>query len=289
MTAIMDRLSDPKTLLLDGATGTELGRRGVDLSSPAWTAWAILEQPGTLLEVHRDYVAAGAEILTANTFRTHARNLAASGDADRAAELTRKAVEIARTAAGGNAYIAGSVAPLEDCYSPHLTPAEAELEAEHRQMVLNLTDAGVDLILIETQVTIREAAIAARLAAASGTPFCVSFTCDRSGRILSGESLEEAFRTVAGFRPAAFLVNCLPVEEVLGALEQVEALARGIRLGAYANTGRLLSDGSWESTAGVKPAVYAEFAGEWIEAGISWIGGCCGTTPDHISHLRRII
>src|SRR5512143_4340154 len=118
-----DRLSQSPTIILDGATGTELDRRGVDTGLPLWSANALLSEGGQsiLKEIHADYLRAGAEILTANTFRTHRRALRPSGNGGRALELTRRAVDIARGAiagAGGSApcFIAGSISTLEDCY-----------------------------------------------------------------------------------------------------------------------------------------------------------------------------
>ena len=101
-----DRLASERPLLLDGATGAELNRRGVDTGLPMWSANALLTDAGqdVLRQIHADYLSAGAEILTTNTFRTHRRALAPSGNADRALELTRRAVDIARLAvreAGG--------------------------------------------------------------------------------------------------------------------------------------------------------------------------------------------
>jgi homocysteine S-methyltransferase len=286
---IKERLQAGRPFLIDGATGTELSRRGVDLNTPSWTAGVILDQPDLLQQVHADYVAAGAELITANTFRTHARNLRSLNSPASAAKLTRRAVEIARLAAGDGRYVAGSIAPLEDCYSPHLTPSEAELRREHSEMARHLADSGVDLILIETQVTIREACIAAEAASETGLPFAVSFVCREPRVLLSGESLEEAFDRVLEWHPAAFLVNCTPVDEILPSLEPLLKRATDIPFGAYANTGRLLANGSWEATEGRFPAVYAEFVQRWISAGVKVIGGCCGTTPEHISAIRALI
>lgn len=160
-------------------------------------------------------------------------------------------------------------------------------------MIRHLSDAGVDLILIETQVTIREAVIASRLASETDLPFFVSVVCNRQGKILSGEPLVDAYRSVAPFGPSAFLVNCVPAEEVLGCLQQVrdshEADGSPVHWGAYANTGRLLSDGTWEATSAAEPAVYAGFAQRWMERGLTVIGGCCGTRPEHISSLCQSI
>src|SRR5258707_8830056 len=135
----LDRLGDPRPILLDGATGTELNRRGVSTDLPLWSAGALLDAPATLRQIHRDYLLAGAEIVTANTFRTHRRSLARGGYGDSAAELTRLAVELARAAVGEGAlappaYVAGSLAPLEDCYSPELVPPQAECEREHAEL-----------------------------------------------------------------------------------------------------------------------------------------------------------
>ncbi len=96
----LTRLKNPEPILLDGATGTELTRRGVDTGLPLWSANALLTEEGTraLQQIHADYLAAGAEVITANTFRTHVRRLAPSGNGGRALELTRRAVEIARAA-----------------------------------------------------------------------------------------------------------------------------------------------------------------------------------------------
>ncbi|MBT5019039.1 MAG: homocysteine S-methyltransferase family protein [Planctomicrobium sp.] len=283
-----ERLQSEEILVLDGATGTELERRGFQLNAPGWSASAIREAPELLLEIHRDYIAAGAEIVTTNTFRTHNRNLGDTKWAGESRVLTIEAVKIARQAAG-EAYVAGSIAPLEDCYSPQLTPPQADLEKEHQQMVENLIAAGVDLIIAETQLTIRESETIARICSTYPLPFILSFTCGRDGKLLSGESLAAAAEAVLLYSPAALLVNCLPVEEVLDRMIELRSVDSRIPLGAYANSGRLRSDGTWESTLGINPAVYAEFAQTWKEFGIRIVGGCCGTTPRHVSCLIKMV
>ncbi len=290
-----ERVNEDPIILMDGATGTELQQRGFELASPGWSAAAIRETPETLLEIHQDYVNAGAEIITANTFRTHARNLQETMWKNDARLLTQEAVDIARQASNKFTYVAGSVAPLEDCYSPQLTPSKTELEVEHSQHIQNLVEAGVDVVLIETQITIREAFIAASCCDQLGVPFMVSFTCGRDGDLLSGEPLDQAILEVLPFSPEAVLFNCLPVDEISAKLDVVIKLNESsrmgsrIRPGAYANTGRLMRDGTWESTEGEYPAVYAEFATTWKELGIKLIGGCCGTTPEHIESVHKTL
>ena len=284
-----DRLDSSVPILLDGATGTELARRGVDISGTSWTASAIRDDPQVLQEIHRDYVEAGAEVITANTFRTHSRSLMEVGLADMACQLTIDAVALARSVTPEEIFVAGSIAPLEDCYAPNLAPDNQQLRAGHAEKVEHLLLAGVDVLLVETQNTIREATVAAGLAADSGLPFMVSFVCNSQGCLLSGEPFADAYQRIACFSPTAILVNCLAVEDVSAVLAAVSGPAFAIPFGVYANTGRLLPDSTWEETAGVLPAVYAEFARRWLQSGIRLIGGCCGTTPEHISALRRVI
>lgn len=281
------RLSDARPILLDGPTGTELQRRGVELTTPLWSAFAIEGAPDVLAAIHRDYVEAGAEIITANTFRTHAINLAAGGLAERARELTARAVGIAHEAAAGRAFIAGSIAPVADCYSPDATPTDDVLTAAHAAHAENLQQAGVDLMLVETQVTIREAVIAAQSAVATGLPTLVSFVIGSDGRLLSGESLTAAALAVLPLGVQGILVNCLPVERVSHCLSELSLLVEGVPIGAYANSGWMKRDGTWEPSLGADPIEYAACAARWIDAGAKIVGSCCGTSVEHIRELRR--
>lgn len=276
-----------RPILLDGATGTELARRGLDLSGPSWTAAAIRRVPNILVDIHRSYVDAGAHIVTANTFRTHARNLREIGLDGEAAMLTHEAVCLARMAVNGRAYIAGSHAPLADCYSPDETPDRHSLLDEHRRHAENLASTDVDLILVETQVTAVEGAAATRAATECGLPVFVSFVCRPDGYLLSGEPLAEAFEAVSKFSPRGLLINCIPADNVDPLLDILNQFQGKALLGVYANTARLNSDGSWSATQADDPAVYAELAAGWLDRGIQVIGGCCGTTPEHISAVAK--
>ncbi|MCX7939906.1 MAG: homocysteine S-methyltransferase family protein, partial [Thermoflexales bacterium] len=200
-------MSTSPVVLLDGAMGTELERRGVDTALPLWSAAALDTAPQVVQQIHLDHIRAGAQVITANTFRTNLRALQKAGLAHRMRELTFRAVALARAAIAesGNAQVrlAGSIAPVEDCYSPELVPTEEELQTEHALLARYLAEAGVDLLLIETQNTIREAVAAARAAASTGKPFWVSFVLDNQNRLLSGESLSDAVRAVLPFAPQA--------------------------------------------------------------------------------------
>jgi S-methylmethionine-dependent homocysteine/selenocysteine methylase len=288
------RLNSGQLLLLDGATGTELTRRRVDTHLPLWSAAALLKAPQVVRAIHADYVRAGAQIITTNTFRTHRRSLAKDGLDPRTRELTHIAVRLAREAiaqsrAPGRVCIAGSIAPLEDCYSPQRVPPDAELQVEHAEMAQHLAEAEVDLLLVETMNTIREGYFAAQAAQSTGLPFVVSFVCEatsQGAKLLSGESLRDAARVVSALCPAAIMVNCAPVDQIDSLLWELRA-STDLPIGAYGNVGHVDHEVGWTLTHAVTPDAYARAARKWRAIGASIIGGCCGTQPAHIAALQR--
>ena len=171
-------LARPRPVLMDGATGTELLRRGVRTELPLWSAQALFDSEGleTLTQIHADYVRAGAEILVTNTFRTNHRALQRAGRADAWIDLNRRAVEAARDgaarASSSRTLVAGGLAPLEDCYLPELAPDERTCHGEHRRQAELLTRLEVDLIIVETMNSGREARAA--LPVASFLRHCTS-------------------------------------------------------------------------------------------------------------------
>ena len=287
-------LSQPQQLILDGATGTELNRRGVDTGLPLWSANALLNDKDSqiLKQIHIDYLNAGADIITTNTFRTHRRALISSGNADRAFELTRRAVDIARDAiadvkSDSPKFVAGSISTLEDCYRPDLVPPDDELRTEHSERVHHLIECGVDLILIETINTIREAVIIAKLASITGTPVIVSFVCDKDGKLLSGESITDAARELLPLGVTAIGINCGPTPNLIKPLIELQNVCgRDFPLIAYGNIGYADDEVGWVNTDSEDPEVYCQHALQWPA---KIIGGCCGTTPAHIAGLRHVL
>ena len=284
-------LSRPGKLILDGATGTELNRRGVDTGLPLWSANALLSDRDSriLQQIHEDYLRAGADIITTNTFRTHRRALAPSGNADRALELTSRAVTIARGAIinakpDAPKFIAGSISTLEDCYRPDLVPSDEELRAEHAERIDHLVQCGVDLILIETVNAIREALVMAKLAVAAGIPVVVSFVCNREGKILSGESLTEAANKLLSLGVSVLGVNCGPTADLVKPLAELrQACGAEFPLIAYGNIGYADEKVGWVNTDAENPEAYCRHASGWD---VKIVGGCCGTTPEHIRQLK---
>ncbi|MDH5567158.1 MAG: homocysteine S-methyltransferase family protein [Myxococcales bacterium] len=279
------RLSEGAIFVLDGATGTELERRGVPTDLPLWSAPALRDHPDVLEQIHADYVAAGVDALTANTFRTQRRTLARGGWGDRADALTARAVILARRGAaraahGRRIFVLGSAPPLEDCYRPDRVPDDAALEREHAEHARHLVAAGVDAVLVETMNSIREAVAATRAARRAGAAVLTSFVCWNGARLLSGESLAEAVKAVAAEDPLALLVNCLPPSNVPACLAVLATQPRPS--GAYANLGAPDDTVGFRRSEDCTPEAFAAHARGWIEAGARIVGGCCGTTPEHL-------
>lgn len=285
------RLTRGEIVLLDGALGTELERRGVSTRLPLWSGQALLDAPDRVRSIHMEYARAGADVLTAATFRTTPRTLGKLGLEAEADRLTTLAVALAREAVDEAAtnrehWIAGSIAPLEDCYRPDLAPAPDVAEREHADQAERLRRAGVDLILLETMNSVVEAVAAARGAKRCGLPFWVSFIAGGPGAILSGEPLEAAVDAVQAEGPDAILVNCTPLDQLDSCLR---ILARSTRLprGCYPNLGSPdLAGGAWRFDEGQTPERFAAAAADWLRTGVQIIGGCCGTGPAHIASLR---
>ena len=288
-TTLAARLASGPPLVLDGATGTELERLGIRSTLPLWSAHALLEAPQSVLQVHRAYIEAGAEVLTANTFRTQRRALARGHHGERARELTGFAVDLARRALADVArpvWVVGSAPPLEDCFRPDLVPDDDALAREHAEHAAHLVAAGVDAILAETHHTVREATAATRAAGEAGAAVLVSFTCDARGRLLSGESLESAIAGVAPFGPLAVGVNCLPPAAVPRCLAALRAC--GLPFLVYANGGGSDAAGRFLAHEGEAPEAFAAHAHRWCEAGARAVGGCCGTTADHVECIAAV-
>ena len=277
-------------LVLDGAMGTELERRGVCGPLPMWSAEALRTAPAVVAAIHREYAAAGADILVADTFRTNPRALRAADCTGDGLALNRLAVELARAAGDGGREIlvAASVAPVEDCYHPERVPEDAILRAEHEQMAAWLAAAGPDLIWIETMNSLREARSAAQAAHGHGLPLAVSFVVRQTGDLLSGGPLEEAVDAVEPLDPLAIGLNCIPPRGLTALLPRLRR-ATTRTIAAYAHIDNPRPIAGWDYAESVSPAAYAEYARRWLDLGASIIGGCCGTTPAHIGAVRTVV
>jgi S-methylmethionine-dependent homocysteine/selenocysteine methylase len=293
----LDNLDRP--ILLDGGMGRELRFRGVETPSTVWSAHALLAAPEVVRQIHLDYILAGADIITTNTYGIIRRDLAKIGLEDRFAELNRLACSLAieaRAAVDRPALIAGSLPPLHGSYRPDLVGASDEIESLYVEQA-SLLVPYVDLLLCETMSSAAEGRAAAWAACQTGKPVWVSWTLheDRSGRLRSGETIREAVRALDDLPVAGYLANCCAPESITKALPDLRATGAQY-VGGYANTfapipqdwaldGDKDSDGWLTLRQDLDPESYANHVGDWLEAGATVVGGCCGTRPAHISHI----
>ena len=212
----------------------------------------------------------------------------------RAVDVARQAIEVeqARQVAAGavpsDVFVAVSVAPVEDCYIPELVPEEVVLVEEHARMLAWVKAAGPDLIWIETMNTVREARAAARAAANASLPFVASFALREDGRLLSGEWLEEAVEAVETFEPIALGLNCIPPDGITAHLPRLRRATRR-PVAAYAHINNPTPTPGWSFSQDATPEQYARQVKRWLDAGVSIVGGCCGTTPAHIRAVRNLV
>ncbi len=283
MTRDLDVAFRVRPLVLDGALGTELEGRGVNTSGKSWTARGLVSHPDLIYRVHRDYLYEGADILTANTFRTNPRALKDTGlDAE---ALTKKAVRIARKARREKnplVRVAGSIAPVEDCYSPDLVPpSDAALIEEHRIMARWLDEARVDIILIETMNTLREALCALAAVKEESKKYAwVSIVPKDGETMLDGTPLDYAIKRLKEAGAHLVALNCATVRTMMDALPLVARTAKkaGVWFGCYPNTSEKLPDGTWILRASNNLEM-ADCAVAWMKEGAVLVGSCCHSTP----------
>ena len=292
-----------RNILLDGGMGRELRFRGIETPATIWSAHALLVAPEVVRDIHMDYIAAGADIITANTYGIIRSDLAKEGIGDRFEALNKLACTLAleaRDVAGHPVWIAGSLPPLKGSFRPDLVGDYNEIERRYREQA-EILAPHVDLLLCETMSTATESRAAASAACQTGKPVWVAWTLheDRSGRLRSGESIADAAAALANLPVDAYLANCCAPESITAALPHlIETDAQYI--GGYANTfepiqadwelaGEEESYWSLDLRSDLDPDRYAGHVARWLDEGANVVGGCCGTRPAHIARMSELI
>ncbi len=297
--AIRAKLASGGTVVLDGGIGTEILRRNV-----TWADHQVANRPDVIRSIHEDYIRAGADVISTNSFQlcrralyshfrdvAHARHIGASDLHDRANRMLAASVHLAaearkRVAASRPVAIAGAVTTLEWCFRPDLAPSAEQARQEYREIFQIVADAGADLVLLETVNSITEARVGLEVAKSLGLPCWVAFVCDERGLLFTGETLAEAVRALEPLGADAILLNCAPPDDITAGMKALAPHAR-VPTGAYAHIGRF-NPPEWLFTDEYPPAKYREAAAGWKQAGAQILGGCCGTTPDHIAALAAL-
>jgi len=308
-----EKLAAGRVLLVDGGTGTELRRRGFTLDARAWSAPAALTDFELLRSIQSDYVAAGADVISTNTFAAARFVLEAAGLDERAPEVVRRAVAAAREARdaiGRDVAIAGSMSCLPPRFDPRGYPDARTESAAYLELAEQLAVEGVDLIALEMLEDTEHAARACEAARATGLPVWVGVSCRLrdDGALVAFDfpetPLARVLNALLPFAPDAVNVMHSPPGAVAPAIRAIGARSRVV-LGAYPEleggitgfaTENTATYGGGPTRAGARatratlsPAELAALASYWIGAGARIVGGCCGATPSHIRALRAAI
>lgn len=280
-------LHSGRPVVLDGATGTNLQARGLPLGTPS-DVW-VLDNPAEVIRLHRDFIAAGAEVILTNTFGSSRRHLAQAGLEARFEETNRTAVALAKQAAAGTGVlVAGSLGPLGEMLEPAGTlSAEAAVQAYAEQARL-LAEAGADLLVIETQFDLNEALAAVRGAkSVTDLPLVCSFSYDRGTRTMMGLRPAQAAQALSAAGLAAIGINCgRSLEDNRKALDELRA-ATELPIWFKPNAGLPHSDAEGRMIYDVTPAMMGEQVAGWVASGAALVGGCCGTSPEHLRAIAE--
>lgn len=314
-TAVHERLEAGKTVILDGGTGTELQRRGARMDPGAWCGPASAESGDLLEQVHRDYVAAGADVITANTYASSRLMLEPAGYGDRFAEINQAAVDAAfraREASGRDeVLVAGAIshmAPFVAGSAQHdlsRAPSEAAMREAFTEMATFLKDSGCDLILLEMMYYPERMPAAFEAALATGLPVWAGFSARRGAAgPLSPTGPVDSTGTLLSFAPD----RDIPFAELITILDDYDVAAAGIMhtpshlvaealailketydgpLLAYPDSGYFRMP-QWQFEAIIPPDEFQRYASQWAADGAQIIGGCCGLSPEHIQALRPL-
>ena len=294
--AIMARLAGGGRVVLDGGVGTEAQRRGVPLR--AWAALAAVEHPEVLLALHADYIEAGADIISANTFGCSDARLREFGMHGREEELNHAAVALALRAraqadAGRSVLVAGSMTTVGHRGPDGDTTSAPEDEQSLASQAGALATAGVDLIIVEMLANVAHANVELAAAASAGVPLWAGFSCrlnDAGEVTLLGElseRFEDSLRRIDLPRVDVAMVMHTSAADVGPALEALRSVWSG-PVGAYPHGGRWARP-EWEFAPDFTPEALASSAVGWVAKGCQLVGGCCGTGPEHIAALREVV
>lgn len=291
--------------ILDCGLGSELKRTGFDLPdwiNNIWSAQALIDEPELILEIHKESIKAGSNVITTSNYYATPLILKqrdSSLDFKTLSETALTLAEDAVSSSGKEVMIAGCFPPINVSFRPDLTPENNEVE-DFYEALANIYKDRVDVILCETMASIFEGDIAAKVATKHFNKVWLSWTTrGLDPSILpSGEDLNEAANNVSKYNLDCQLINCAHADLITQSLEILKSCVPNI--GVYANSSiykakneRLenyenISEVHFHHTDEITPNEYANFAREWLSMGCKVIGGCCTTTPEHIRLIAEL-
>jgi len=286
---ILIRLQSGSVIVADGAMGTMLQEAGLPtgMSPEGW----LLENPDPVRDVHRAYVEAGADLILTCTFGGTRTRLERGGLAERVARINQRAVEIAREAAGSNAYVAGDIGPMGEFLAPMGKITYEQAVEVFAEQAAALAEVGVDVLYVETMSDLNEvrAAVEGAQQAGLGIPVFATLSFDSHGRTNMGVRPEQAAETLLALGVNAFGANCgATLEMTEEAAAKMHETAPQVPLIVKPNAGKphmVVREVVYDAT----PDDMAEYARRFVALGARIVGGCCGSTPAHIAAIAGAV
>lgn len=281
-------LNQKPTLVLDGATGTNLQKRGLPIGTAPET-W-LFDNPGGISQLYSDFVQAGSDIILTCTFGGNRTRLGHANLADRITDVNRIAVELAKqVTAGKDVLVAGSIGPTGEMMQPFGTLSEEQAFEIYAEQAKILIEAGVDLLVIETQFDLTEAiaAVKAVRSLSDDIALVCSFSYDRGVRTMMGVKPAQMAETFNPMAVDALGVNCgKSLEDNLNVLTTLKENTNK-PIWFKPNAGLPTSNPDGTTSYDVTPQMMADQVPAWIGAGAKLVGGCCGTSPEHLAAIAR--
>jgi 5-methyltetrahydrofolate--homocysteine methyltransferase len=287
----LSRIKNGDVLVADGATGTNQIARGLPsgLTAESW----VMEHPERVIQLHQDFIQAGADILLTSTFNGSSIRLKNSALEGKSDSINKKAVQLARNAIGDSpVYIAGSLGPVGQLIKPYGPLSVDEVKTAYAEQARALTDAGADLLVIETQFDINEVSAGIDgVRQVSNLPLVVSFSYDRGRHTMMGISPTQASQQLNALPVDLIGINCgRSLDENLQNLVELRELTTK-PIWFKPNAGLPHLDPSGNTVYDITPQGMGTLVQSWLDAGAQVVGGCCGTTPEHLreiaSHVKK--
>ena len=281
-------LTNKGVILLDGATGSNLRKAGmpVGISSEQW----VLEHPQVLQDLQRAYVDAGSQIVYAPTFAANRISMRNFNLQDRIVELNTRLVKISKDAVGNRALVAGDLTTTGQLMEPRGPLTYEELYQAYQEQIRALADAGADLLVAETMLSVDETVVALDAAqSVCDLPMMCSLTLEADGSAMYGGNAVEAVMTLQEMGAAAVGLNCsVGPDQLESVVTNMKKVAQ-VPIIAKPNAGMPVIDEKGEAHYSMDAETFAAYTRKLVAAGAGLVGGCCGTTPEYIRQLKKIL